>query len=157
MQTANRQDPLYRDTLCQLTDLEVEYWYDVDHNWGRTAHTLYVEDGVFMIGDKRMVGRHAIADFYRWREGRGDRTARHVVTNFRLATVANGRAKFECILLLYAADGKPVLESRPAIMIADIVNECALGEDGQWRFLSHELRPIFMGGEAPTIPPERPK
>lgn len=141
--------------LQELTALEVDYWYDVDHNWGRTASNLYVPDGVFAIGDKVMAGQDAIAGFYRWREGRGDREARHVVTNFRVDARNGNRATFQCIMLLYAADGKPVLESRPAIMIADIIAECECGTDGRWRFVSHRLIPIFMGGEAPTIPQDK--
>lgn len=140
--------------LHELTALEVDYWYDVDHNWGRTASELYVPDGVFAIGDKVMAGREAIAGFYRWREDRGDRTARHVVTNFRVNARTGNRATFQCIMMLYAADGKPVLESRPAIMLADIVAECEYS-DGRWRFVSHRLIPVFMGGEAPTIPQDK--
>jgi len=142
------------DVLHALTALEVDYWHDVDHNWGRTASTLYVEGGVFAIGDKTMSGREEIAAFYRWREGRGERTARHIVSNFRLGAREGNRARFECILALYAADGRPVLESRPAIMIADVVSECERGADRRWRFVSHLLRPVFMGGEPPTIPPD---
>ncbi len=141
--------------LQELTTLEVDYWYDVDHNWGRTASDSYVPHGVFAIGDKVMTGRDAIAGFYSWREGRGNRTARHVVTNFRVNARNGTNATFQCIMLLYAADGKPVLASSPAIMIADIVAECEYGADGRWRFVSHRLIPIFMGGEAPTIPPEQ--
>jgi hypothetical protein len=144
------------EVLQLLTELEVNYWHDVDHNWGRMAHTLYVDNGAFIIGDKLMAGCSAIAEFYRWREGRGDRTARHVVTNFRLERLEAEKAYFQCVLCLYAADGKPVLESRPAIMIADVVNECVLCADNLWRFASHRLYPLFMGGEPPTIPPETP-
>jgi hypothetical protein len=140
-------------TLLQaLTALEVDYWYEVDHNWGRQAHRYYAEGGIFAIGDKKMQGQDAVAAFYRWRESRGERVARHVVTNFSLRANEGARAKFECILCLYAADGKPVLPSRPAIMIADIVGECELGQDGRWRYLSHALVPIFEGGEPATIP-----
>ncbi len=138
--------------LHALTKLEIDYWYEVDHNWGRNAHSFYVTDGIFAIGDKKMCGTNAVAAFYRWRESRGDRTARHVVTNFRFGSRQSTRAKFECILCLYAADGKPVLPSRPAIMIADIVNECELGQDGRWRFILHTLVPLFEGGEPATIP-----
>ena len=140
--------------LAALTALEVEYWLDVDHGWGRGASALYVSDGLFAIGDKKMVGQAAIADFYRWREGRGERTARHVVTNFHLKRIEGNRAQFTCIMALYAADGTPVLESRPPIMLADVVNECETDADGRWRYVSHELRPVFMGGESPTIPPD---
>ena len=142
-----------RDSVLQrLVELEVEYWHDVDFNWGRNAKTWYVDDGTFAIGDHRMEGRNAIEEFYRWREARGERTARHLVTNFRLDKLAENIATFQCILLLYAADGKPILPSKAPALIADIHNECVLCTDRQWRFKSHLLTPIFMGGESPTIP-----
>jgi len=140
--------------LQQLIAFETDYWFDVDFNWGRSAHTLYAEDGVFIIGDSRMEGRDAIAQFYRWREERGVRTARHVITNFRLERAADDRAVLRCLLLLYAADGAPVLPSLPAIMIADVVSDCARTAKGHYRFRSHVLSPVFMGGEAPTVPPK---
>ena len=52
----------------ELALLETEYWYDVDHNWGRSAHELYLDDGLFAIGKTEMSGRDAIREFYRWRE-----------------------------------------------------------------------------------------
>jgi len=138
-----------------LADLETDYWYDVDHNWGRTAHEFYKADGVFAIGDKLMTGPEEVRAFYSWREGRGERVARHLISNVRVRRADEKSAKLECIMSLYAADGAPVLESRPAIMIADVVSECVLDQDGRWRYASHVLRPLFMGGEAPTLPPGR--
>jgi hypothetical protein len=140
--------------LCQeLTALEVNYWYEVDRNWGRSAHTFYIPDGTFVIGDKTLQGVDAIANFYKWREGRGERAARHVVTNFRLSAYDDRRAELECILLLYAADGTPPLPSESAVMIADITSQFELGADAQWRFRSHTLVPIFTGTTPATVPP----
>jgi hypothetical protein len=139
-------------TLVELHALETEYWYEVDHNWGRSAPAFYEPDGVFAIGDGIFRGRDEIAGFYRWREERGARTARHVVTNPRVSLVIEDRARFECIMLLYADDGVPVLESRPAVMIADIVTEFVRTE-GAWSVRSRTLRPIFEGGVGATKPP----
>jgi hypothetical protein len=36
--TAPDSDPVR--LVQELALLETEYWYDVDHNWGRTAHEL---------------------------------------------------------------------------------------------------------------------
>jgi hypothetical protein len=135
-----------------LTTLEIDYWHDVDHNWGRTAPEFYLEDGIFSIGDKQMVGRDAVRAFYQWREARGDRTARHQVTNFRVRATDVRHATLECLMCLYAADGSPVLDSRPAIMIADVTARCVRSDDGRWRMAAHDLKPIFMGGVPPTIP-----
>jgi hypothetical protein len=56
---------------------------------------------------------------------------------------------------LYAADGEPILTSKPPIMIADVLSECACGDDGVWRFRRRTLKPVFTGGEAPTIMTEK--
>jgi hypothetical protein len=143
------------DLLTQLATFETEYWYEVDHNWGREAHTYYREDGAFVIGDKRMEGPKAVAEFYGWRQGRGERTARHLVSNFRLASAAGDRATLECVMCLYAADGVPVLDSKPAIMMADVTSECVRDGKARWRYAMHHLKPIFMGGVRPTLPPDK--
>lgn len=144
-----------RLTGQRLMELESEYWYEVDHHWGRSAHEFYAPDGVFVIGDRRMSGQGEILDFYRWRQGRGERTARHVVSNFLTRIIDERHARLECILSLYAADGAPVLESKPPIMIADVINDYVLDADGRrWLLASRVLRPVFMGGEKPTVPPE---
>ena len=137
----------------QLERLETEYWYDVDTNWGQKAHEFYVDDGVFDmgLGSKPHLGRAAIRNFYSWRKARGARTARHIITNFQVRMKSESEATSLCIMSLYAADGEPILPSKPPIMIADVVNECARGEDGHWRLRSRGLIPIFTGGEAPTI------
>lgn len=138
--------------LASLTEFEVNYWHDVDRNWGREAHLFYAEDGVFIIGDKTITGRKAVADFYGWRENRGERTARHLVSNFRLVSAEQSGATFDCVMCLYAADGNPILESKPAIMMADVRSECVMDQQGRWRYVQHKLTPIFMGGVAPTLP-----
>jgi hypothetical protein len=136
-----------------LARLETEYWYDVDANWGGNAHEFYVEDGIFDMGmgSKPHVGRAAVQHFYAWRKSRGARAARHVVTNFQVRVKNPREATSLCIMSLYAADGEPILPSKPPIMIADVVNECRRGEDDAWRFVSRTLKPVFTGGEAPTI------
>lgn len=124
---------------------ESEYWYEVDNNAGRSAHLLYAEGGKFVIGEKVLSGRAEIAGFYSWREGLGPRTARHVMTNPRISAVTPMRAVFASILMIYADSGLPVLESRPAVMIADVATEYVrVGE--AWELRSRELRPIFEGG-----------
>ena len=44
------------------------------------------------------------------------------------------------------------LESRAAIMVADIDSECVLA-DGLWLFALHLVKPLFVGGEGATLPP----
>jgi len=131
--------------LVELHGLEAEYWYEVDHNRGRAAATFYEQSGTFAIGDTVFRGREEIAGFYQRREERGERTARHVVTNPRLTALAADHARFESIMLLYAADGVPVLESQPPVMIADVVTEY-VRSGGAWSVRARSLQPIFEGG-----------
>lgn len=138
--------------ICaDLHRLQVDYWYEVDHNYGRNATDFYLEDGVFVVGAERMEGRGEIAAFYRWREKRGDRTARHIVANHRVKHATADEAEFHCIMTLYADDGVPVLPSQVPVMIADVVDHC-VREGGVWRFRSHVLKTVFQGGAQPTIP-----
>ena len=60
----------------------IDYWHDVDTNWGRNAPDYYTEDGVFRVR-RRLTGREKIRAFYKWREDRGARTVVHSVHNFQ--------------------------------------------------------------------------
>ena len=138
-------------TLTELHARESEYWYEVDHNDGRSAHLHFAEDGTFAIGDKIFRGRAEIAGFYSWREGLGPRTARHVIMNPRVSELTGTSATFCCITLIYADNGVPVLESKVAVMIADV--ESAYERAGEaWVLRSRVLRPIFEGGVGATVP-----
>jgi len=141
----------------RLQHLEAAYWYDVDTNAGAGAHEFYAEDGVFDMGleSKPHRGRAAVQQFYAWRRSRGARTARHVVTNFQVGVKGPGEATLLCIMSLFAADGEPILPSLPAIMIADVIAAYARGEGGAWLVRSRTLKPVFMGGAAPTIMTEK--
>jgi SnoaL-like domain len=141
----------------RLERLETDYWYDVDTNWGAAAHDFYVEDGIFDmgLGSKPHAGRAAVQHFYAWRRNRGTRTARHVISNFQVRVKNAREATSLCIMSLYAADGEPILPSKPPIMIADVESECVRGDDGVWRFRRRTLKPVFIGGEAPTIMTEK--
>jgi SnoaL-like protein len=133
----------------------IDYWYEVDLNGGAGVSEMYVEDGIFHAGPgKPLVGREAIEHFYTWRKDRGARTSRHVITNFRAEFPDDTHANTYCVMMLFAADGKPILPSTPPIMITDLVDRCVKCDDGQWRYLERNFVPLFMGGSAPTVAPD---
>ena len=131
--------------MVELHGLEADYWYEVDHSFGRSAPMFYEPDGTFAIGDNVLRGRDAIGGFYRRREERGDRTARHVITNPHLTVITEDHARFESIMLLYADDGLPVLESNAPVMIADVTTEYVRA-GGTWSVRARTLTLIFEGG-----------
>src|SRR3974390_2240372 len=91
-----------------LHDTEIRHWYDVNLNDGRTVHELYAEDGLFAVGLQERRGRVAIQEFYQDRVNRVIRTARHVVTNFRvMAGDRNGHMRATGLISLYAGDKLP--------------------------------------------------
>ncbi len=133
----------------------IDYWYEVDLKGGAGVSQMYVEDGIFHAGPgKALVGRAAIEQFYSWRQDRGARTSRHVITNFRAEFTDANHATTYCVMSLYAADGKPILPSAPPIMMTDLIDRCVLCDDGVWRYIERNFVPLFMGGAAPTVPPQ---
>jgi hypothetical protein len=133
----------------------IDYWYEVDLKGGAGVSEMFVEDGIFHAGPgKPLVGRAAIEAFYSWRTDRGARTSRHLISNFRAEFSDDTHATTWCVMMVLAADGKPILPSRPAILTADQLDTCIKCADGKWRYVERNFTVLFMGGEAPTIPPE---
>ena len=129
-----------------------EYWHDVDTNWGRTAHTYYTEDAVFEGPEASYRGPAKIKQFYEWRVTRGSRVAVHAVNNFRVAFESDGKATCTWYLLLYAADGVPVLPTHPPISIGLVTDTCVRGADGKWLYSHRKFTNWFLGGTPPTNP-----
>ncbi len=133
----------------------IDYWYEVDLKGGAGVSQMFVEEGIFHAGPgKPLVGRAAIEKFYTWRQDRGARISRHVISNFRADFSDDTHATTYCVMMLLAADGKPILPSAPPIMTADLIDRCIKGDDGRWRYIERNFTPLFMGGAAPTVPPE---
>jgi hypothetical protein len=133
----------------------VDYWHVVDMTGGAGVSEMFTEDGVFYAGPgKPLVGRAAIEEFYSWRQDRGERTSRHLITNFRAVFEDETRATTYCVMLLLADDGVPIHESKPPIFVGDQIDRCVKGADGIWRYKERNFKALFMGGVAPTVPPE---
>lgn len=137
-----------------VEDRLIEYWWDVDRDGAGRALEFYTEDCVYLMCDHRMEGHAAIRRYYDYREARGPRLVRHVVTNLCARALASDRATLDAVLCVYAADGVPVLPSTPPIMIADNSCEFVRGGDGAWRFRVHRITPLFQGGVEVLMPPE---
>lgn len=147
--------PEQRATLTQVLYMNmVDYWYQVDLHGGAGVSEMFVEDGIFHAGPgKPLVGRAAIQQFYSWRQDRGARTARHVITNFRAEFTDEAHATTCSVMMLLAADGTPILPTAPPILTADLIDRCIRCDDGKWRYVERNFTPLFMGGAAPTVAP----
>jgi SnoaL-like domain len=135
---------------CALSRLMAEYWAEVDGNGGRDAPAFYLPDAVYAIGNNRFEGLDKIAAFYA-RRHHGTVMTRHVLSNLRVAADSKTEARAMGLMTLYRAQGRsPFQGSRPPAMIADFEARCVLGEDHQWRFRSHVLRPFIVGNDMPA-------
>ncbi len=145
--------PLERCQETQILQMNiVDYWYEVDVKGGEGVGACYTEDGTFDGGNKPLVGRAAIEAFYAWRRSRGVRTSRHVICNFRADFHDAESCTTNCVMLLYAADGAPVLPSTPPILICELVDTC-VKSDGVWLYTSRTFVPLFQGDIPATAPP----
>lgn len=130
-----------------------DYWHDVDTNWGADASSYYTEDGVFEAGRLKLEGRAAIQKFYSWREDRGARVAAHAVTNFRAAFEADGTVTATWYMLLYAADGVPVLPTHSPVRISRMTDRYIRDADNDRWLCRHRLfETLFEGGALLSVP-----
>ncbi len=153
-QAMNAHDEV--DLWHALHRLEARYWHEVDCNEGRNAHKFYLPDGVMVVGHNRFEGRDKIRQFYAWRERQAAtaissvKTTRHLVSNLFVASSDGRRAKVMGIVSFYGASVRPpAAQCKPPMLVADLINECVLDDDGGWQFKSHMLHPVFMSHEAP--------
>jgi SnoaL-like domain len=127
----------------------IDYWHEVDINGGARAHEYFTADGVFTSSVKTHRGREAIRAFYAARTARGPRVSRHVISNFRVVAADRDHASTHWVLSLYAADGAPILPSKPPIMLADVVENLVREADGVWRYRSRTITAVFRD-DTPT-------
>lgn len=136
----------------ELSALLMEYWHDVDTNWGRNAGSYYTEDALFEGPEASYRGRAKIEQFYRWRETRGKRVAVHAASNFRVAFEDDNHATCTWYLILYAADGEPILPTHPPITVSLVTDKVQRGSDGRWLYSGRRFVTWFQGGTPPTNP-----
>lgn len=141
-----------RQTLSirqELEALAIDYWHEVDTNWGQNAHEFYTEDATFTTSMKTRQGQMQIQAFYRSRKERGARISLHIVQNFRAEAIEENLARCNYIMSLYASDGEPVLPSRPPIMIAAVTETLLRQPDHSWRYCDRTLTALFRD-DTPT-------
>jgi len=127
----------------ELESLSIDFWYEVDINGARQAASYYVDDAVFESSVREYRGRAEIEAFYSRRHAPSTRISLHVINNFRIELDSDSRVRCQYILSLFAADGTPVLPSRPPVMLA-LVEEVVLKQsDGSWRYASRRVHPQF--------------
>lgn len=132
-----------------LEEKIVAYWHDVDFNWGRNAAGHYAPDGVFISPHARYEGRAQIAEFYAWRQDRGERVNVHLVGNMFVKSLTDDRAEAHWICTLFASDGPPPQPSSAPIAISRVEDIFVL-RDGIWLCAQRSWHTLFRGGAKTT-------
>jgi SnoaL-like protein len=139
-----------------LYRLEARYWHEVDFNGGRNAHEFFLPDGLMEVGHNRFHGREKIQEFYAWRQRQAAtaissvKTTRHLIHNLYVESGDDRAAKVLGIISFYGAIVRPPApQSKPPMLIADLISECVHDGENGWLFKSHRLEPVFMSHEAP--------
>jgi hypothetical protein len=136
-----------------LQERLIDYWWDVDCNDAQGALGFYTRDCVYRMCEHRMDGHAAIRQYYDYRESRGPRVVRHVLTNLRARIESKDRGIVSGVLTVYAADGVPVLAAAPPILVADNRALFVREPDGVWRMAEHDITALFRGGVPVLVPP----
>jgi hypothetical protein len=137
-----------------LQAMIIDYWHDVDMNWGRNAADYFLPDGRWE-GDDFCLGtnREEIRDFYRRRERQGGRVTFHAVENFRaFYDGAPDRARCEWVMVLWGGDGVPVLPTAPPNLIDFVTERWVLTDEG-WRIAYRGSNPLLRGGQLLQLRP----
>jgi hypothetical protein len=143
-----------RAALAQeLHALLCDYWHDVDTNWGKNAGSYYTDDADFVGEQATYSGRAKIQEFYAWRVAQGARLAVHAVNNFRVELAEADRARATWYLLLYAANGEPILPTHPPITISLVTDDYVRAPSGEWLCSRRAFKTLFQGG-APAHNPK---
>jgi hypothetical protein len=135
------------EVLEQCHHALVEIWFDIDHRDGSQVSSWFIPTARLRIGDHEVTGTAAIDALYAARHARGDRTARHLISNVRLADCGPDRASVLSALTMYAADGKPPHVGASPAMVGDVIDEFEL-TGGRWLIASRHVRTLFVAPDA---------
>ncbi|MVW69969.1 nuclear transport factor 2 family protein [Bordetella sp. 15P40C-2] len=143
-----RSNQLSNEIIEKYTVQErlVDYWWLIDQTDAMQAADFYTEDCVYQMLSHRWEGHEPILDYYKFRNARGARLIRHLMSNVRVTLHGPDVATVKAALSVYAADGVPVLPAAAPIMVADEECEFVKCQDGVWRMRKHVITAMFKGG-----------
>lgn len=130
----------------ELQAFTIDFWHEVDIEGATHAADHYLDDAVFATSVREYRGREQLQAFYARRADWTPRVSLHVVNNFRIEPESATRVRCSYVLSLHAADGQPVLPSRPPVMLGIMEEVLVKQDDGRWRYASRHVRPLFRDG-----------
>lgn len=145
--------------ILAIQELNASFAYYLDRNEVEPLVALFAPDARYSNGARQSRGRSEIEAFYRSRTAQGVRTARHMCSGLRIAFEGTDRARATSVWLSFAQNSPPPIDYSTPFLVADFEDTYERGEDGEWRILSREIRPIFRdpngvppGATSPAAP-----
>ena len=138
------------DTLA-IQELNAAFAFHLDRNEVGPLVALFAPDALYGNGARQSRGRTEIEAFYRSRTAQGVRTARHMYSGLRILFDGADRAHATSTWLSFAQNSAPPIDYSIPFLVADFEDTYQRGEDGEWRILSRQIRPIFRDPNG--IPP----
>lgn len=131
-----------------------EWGNELDQNDGlRIAEADILTDDVrYNVGGVWREGLAEVGKFYEERRERleaqgGAPVMRHIISNFRIAFVADDRAEVDFLLVFFAATGTPPFTDYcDPLAVADVHMECRRDSAGEWRISAFDSGQIFRRG-----------
>jgi ketosteroid isomerase-like protein len=130
-----------RAARIDIEALNADFTYQLDSGNAGVLANYFTEDGSLGVAGKpRKVGRDAIAQNYAARPA--GRITHHVTSNLRLVFDNPTEAHGIRTLTYYATDSDPSKAATP-LGVADYTEVYKLGKDGEWRYFSRTVTPVF--------------
>ncbi|MCF7547924.1 nuclear transport factor 2 family protein [Pseudonocardia sp. WMMC193] len=141
MTVTSGPDRVTADVRAGIEELVAEHAWILDHGDPRDLPRLYTADGELLgLGDP-LVGQAALQGWADRRATLTERTSRHVHTNLRLRTGADGTVRGTLMTLLYRHDGAGTGPSWP-LLVLDYTDVYAR-EGDRWLFASRSIERVF--------------
>jgi hypothetical protein len=144
-------DPVDVEALRVLAN---RYWWMTDGGLELAVEQLFMNDATLELGDLRLSGISAIAEFFRHRAedyAAQARTTRHFATNFLVSPLGGDRAQVRSLVVLYAGNGAIPLRPGPPSAIADFLDVCVRDDERGWLYQSRRAETIFAGEGMPSF------
>ena len=138
----------------EIAERVLDYWNEVDTNWGAEAPAYFTEGGIFAshTSDMRLQGRDEIGAFYSWRVSRGARTVRHIIDNLAVDPVSDSAARVRYVMTIWGRDGEGILPVTGPNAISQVEEEHER-HAGRWLIRTRWVRGLFKGDTPTTIMP----
>ena len=139
------------EATSALQYLAARYWAQADGIEPLAIAELFTQDSVLELGQLKLEGCAAIAEFFARREAdrrAEQRNTRHLASNFLAVSITPDLVRIKSTVAVFVGSGTLPLPIELPSGIADFEDVCIRTPDGRWLFHSRCGRTVFFGPSA---------